>query len=117
MNSEMNKKSYAKSGISEDLPFISIIIPFEPKMANKSALDNIIAEVAAKTEKEVKNNYPESEAIPVIKKMHHALHNLDLNKHKKQSVGIFVSPLLEKVYYFNYQTPSEDINYRSCQRN
>ncbi len=54
MNSEMNKKSYAKSGISEDLPFISTIIPFEPKMANKSALENIIAEVAAKQKKRLK---------------------------------------------------------------
>ena len=113
----MNKKSYEESGIPEDFPFISIIIPFEPKMNIKSGFDTIITEVASKTEREVMKSYPESEAMPVIQKMYQVLHNLDLNKHKKQSIGIFVSPLLEKVYYFNYQTPPDDINYSGYQRN
>jgi hypothetical protein len=55
---------------------------------------------------------PESKVAPVIKKMYQVLHNLDLKKHKNQSIGIFVSPLLEKVYYFNYHTPPEDSLYK-----
>ena len=108
MDPEINKKPYDEAGIPEDLPFISIIIPFEPKMNFKSGFDNIIHEAAAKTEKELMKSYPESKVAPVIKKMYQVLHNLDLKKHKNQSIGIFVSPLLEKVYYFNYHTPPED---------
>ena len=114
MYPEINQNNYEESGLPEDLPFISIIIPFEPRMAIKSGFDNIIKKVAAKTEKEVMSSYPENKATPVIKKMHHALYNLDVNKHKKQSIGIFVSPLLEKVYYFNYHTPPANGNYRTA---
>ena len=117
MSHEMNQEAFEESGIPEDLPFISIIIPFEPKMNFKSGFDTIISEVVSKTEKEVLKSYPEREAIPVIQKMRQLLDNLDTNKHKKQSIGIFVSPLLEKVYYFNYQTPPDDMNYPGCQSN
>jgi hypothetical protein len=112
MNLEINKNAFEESGIPEDLPFISIIIPFEPKMNIKSGFDTIINEVASRTEKEVMKRYSESEAILVIQKMNQLLQNLDPDKHKKQSIGIFVSPLLEKVYYFNYQTPPDEINYK-----
>jgi hypothetical protein len=111
MTPELNKKTYEESGMPADLPFISIIIPFEPKMNIKSGFDTIIDEVASRTEKEVLQTYPESEAIPVIQKMRQVLHNLDLSKHKKQSIGIFVSPLLEKIYYFKYQAPPDDLNH------
>ena len=117
MYPEINKNVYEEFYIPEDLPFISIIIPFEPKMNIKSGFDTIINEAAAKTEKELLKSYPESEATPVIKKMRYALLNLDIQKHGRQSIGIFVSPLLEKVYYFNYQTPPEDINHFGYQRN
>ena len=117
MSAEINKKPYEESSIPEDFPFISIIIPFEPKMNIKSGFDTIINDAAAKTEKELLKSYPESKAAPVLQKMYHVLHNLDLNKHKKQSIGIFVSPLLEKVYYFHYHTPLEDINYPGYQYN
>ena len=108
MYPETNMKIYEETGLPEDLPFISIIIPIQPKMNIKSGFDAIINEAAAKTEKELMKIYPESKVAPVIKKMHQVLHNLDLKKHKNQSIGIFVSPLLEKVYYFNYHTPPED---------
>lgn len=114
MYPDINKKTYDEAGIPEDLPFISIIIPFQPKMNIKSGFDNIINEVAAKTEKEVMKSYPESKATPVIKKMHQVLHKLDIKKHKSQSIGIFVSPLMEKVYYFNYHTPPENGSYRTA---
>jgi hypothetical protein len=117
MYPEINKNGYEESSIPEDLPFISIIIPFEPKMNIKSGFDTIINDAAAKTEKELLKSYPESKATPVIEKMRHALLNLDIQKHKRQSIGIFVSPLLEKVYYFNYHTPREDINYPGYQYN
>jgi hypothetical protein len=114
MYPEINKKTYDEAGIPEDLPFVSIIIPFQPKMNFKSGFDTIINEAAAKTEKELMKSYPESKAAPVIEKMHHVLHNLDLKKHKRQSIGIFVSPLLEKVFYFNYCPPPENSNYSTA---
>src|SRR5450755_4028580 len=102
MYPEINKNPYDEAAIPEDLPFVSIIIPFQPKMNFKSGFDTIINEAVAKTEKELLKSYPESKASPVIKKMHHVFHNLNLKKHKRQSIVIFVSPLLEKVFYFNY---------------
>ena len=83
----------------------------------KSGFDTVINDAAAKTEKELLQSYPKSKANPVIEKMRHALLNLDIQKHGRQSIGIFVSPLLEKVYYFNYQTPPEDIKHFGYQRN
>ena len=114
MSPEINKSAFEESGIPEDLPFISIIIPFEPKMNNPAGFDSVIMEAAAKSEKELMQNYPESEAAPVIQKMYDVLNNLDPKKHKSQSIGIFISPLMDKVYYFNYQTPPEETKYKTA---
>jgi len=111
MNPEINKNAFEESAIPDDFPFISILIPFEPKMNIPAGFYSVIMEAAAKTEKELLQNYPERKAAPVIQKMNQLLQNLDPEKHKKQSIGIFVSPLLEKVYYFNYHTPPDEINY------
>jgi hypothetical protein len=112
MHHLINQKAYEITDVPEDIPFGSIIIPFEPKMKIKFAFDNIINDAAAKTEKELMESFPENKSAQVIRKMHHALHSLNFSEHKGKSIGIFVSPLIEKVYYFNYHTPSADSNDR-----
>jgi hypothetical protein len=114
MHHLINQKVYEITDVPEDIPFVSIIIPFEPKMKIKFAFDNIINAAAAKTEKELMESFPENNSAQVIRKMHHALHNLNFKKHNGKSIGIFVSPLLEKVYYFNYHTPPADSNDRTA---
>jgi hypothetical protein len=87
--------------VSKDVPFISLILPFEPKMGLKTTLANMLNSAADKIAKELMGKYPKDEAIPVINKLHAVIKDMNYNIHK-QSIAIFVSPLVEKVYYFKF---------------
>lgn len=87
-------------GIPKKTPRISIIIPFESKMNSKKGLDLMLSIETGKAEKELMKEYPDGDAIPVLEKLHRLVLNLDYKSHK--SIAIFVSPLAEKIYYFNY---------------
>jgi hypothetical protein len=82
------------------LPCISLLMPFDPKMGLKKEIDYKLKVAADHIEKEIKNNYPSEKALPVLQKLHHALSNINYHTHKK-SVAIFISPLIEKVYYLD----------------
>jgi len=82
------------------LPAISIIQPFEPKMSLKTELEYRLKRVLEKVEKELMANYPVHTAVPVLVKLQNLIHQLNYNTHKK-SIAIFVSPLIEKVYYLD----------------
>src|SRR6266542_1180511 len=82
------------------LPAISIIQPFEPKMSLKTELEYRLKRVLEKVEKELMSNYPVHTAVPVLVKLQNLIHQLNYNTHKK-SIAIFVSPLIEKVYYLD----------------
>ncbi len=86
---------------TEDLPCISLIIPFEPKMKRKNDLDSAITVAVAQAEKDLMKNYPEEKALPVIKKLRRLIKNFNYAGRNK-SIAIFVSPQIEKIYYFNY---------------
>jgi len=85
----------------ESLPRISLIIPFEPKMNKKSELLNVLSSAADKAETELKENFPEEKAMPVIIKLRRLIEEIHYEEHNK-SIAIFVSPLTEKIYYFTY---------------
>ena len=91
----------------ESLPRISLVIPFDPKMRSQPGLINILTAAADKTEKELMINYPEERVIPVINKLRCLIKSMVCSSHEK-SIGIFVSPLSEKVYYFTPKNLSED---------
>jgi len=82
------------------LPCISIIMPFEPKIGLKKELDYKLKMAKNKIEKELELNYPEDRVLPVLNKLNLILEGLNYNTHKK-SVAIFVSPLVEKIYYLD----------------
>lgn len=84
------------------LPRISLIIPYNPKMKTQAGMFNLLSAAADKTERELLNSYPEQRVMPVIKKLRSLIKGLHCNKSEK-SIGIFVSPVAEKVYFF---TPS-----------
>ena len=94
----------------EDLPYIFLLIPFDPKMNTKTGFENIVNSAAAKNENELLRKYPEEKVRPVILKLHRIIKSLDQNTHKK-SIAIIVSPLIEKVYYFNYTSPLQWNNF------
>jgi hypothetical protein len=87
--------------VSKDVPFISLILPFEPKMGLKTTLANMLNSAADKIAKGLLAKYPKDEAIPVINKLYTVIKDMNYDIHK-QSIAIFVSPLIEKVYYFKY---------------
>ena len=83
------------------MPSISIIIPFEPKMSLKSELEYKLKTAIDKVEKQLKAGYPEERSEPVLHRLKEIVKNLDFNTYKK-SIAIYVSPLIEKVYYLDF---------------
>ena len=86
----------------ENLPRVSLIIPFCPEMKNKSTLVKLLDSATEKTEYQLLENYPEEEVIAVIKKLRELIKTVKCNKNEK-NLAIFVSPVVKKYYYF---TPS-----------
>lgn len=82
------------------MPCISILMPFEPKMGLKKELNHRLKLVINKIEHELQENYPEEKVAPVMKKLLHLVTSLNFQTHKK-SIALFVSPLIEKVYYLD----------------
>jgi len=83
-----------------DMPTVTMIFPFEPKMSLKHELDYALKVAVGKVERELTANYPADAALPVIQKLHQLIRTLNFNTHKK-SIALFVSPALEKVFYLD----------------
>jgi len=101
---ETPKKVDELPDMPEDLPYVFLLIPFDPKMNSKTGFENVVNAAATKNENELMRKYPEEKVRPVILKLHRIIKSLDQNTHKK-SIAIIVSPLIEKVYYFDYTSP------------
>jgi hypothetical protein len=82
------------------MPCVSIIMPFEPKMSLKSELEHKLKLAFAKVDSELMASYTEEKALVVLRKLRSLVKRLDFNTYKK-SIAIFVSPLVEKVFYLD----------------
>ena len=82
------------------LPSVSIILPFEPKMSAKTELEYQLKRVIEKVERELMKNYVDEKARLVTDKLKNLVKTLDYSTYKR-SIAIFVSPLLEKMYYLD----------------
>ncbi|MBS1600886.1 MAG: hypothetical protein JST75_21880 [Bacteroidetes bacterium] len=100
MNPIISKEEQEVIGVSQHVPAVSIIMPFEPKMSVKSEVEYKLKIALAKVEKELLNNYTSHQSVPLIRKLQSLVRNLNYNTHKK-TVAIFVSPLVEKVFYLD----------------
>lgn len=99
-----------KSKVAEDfrelisavayLPSVSLIMPFDPKMCLRTELDYKIANAIKEIERRLLNDYPRERAEPVITKLKEIAGRLNYNTYKK-SIGIFVNPIVEKIYYLD----------------
>jgi hypothetical protein len=76
-------------------------------MNTKTGFDYIVNAAVDNIEKELMKNYTENTVVQVVKKLQ-VLQSLNYKTHSK-SIGIFISPLAEKVYYFDYITPAVSI--------
>jgi len=94
-------KDYAEVlGTQKNLPCISIIMPFEPKMSLKEELHHRLKIATDKIKVQVMADYPPEKATPVLQKLQQVIKDLNYNTHKK-TIAIFVSPAIDKVYYLD----------------
>lgn len=83
----------------QNFPHVSIIIPFDPKMRNKSELEEVLNSYVLKTEKDLLRNYDAEMVNPVIQKLKKLIAKIDDTGHK--SIALFISKSSEKLIYFN----------------
>lgn len=81
-------------------PVIAITIPFDPKMVLKTKLLEQLGTTASKVEGQLLDKYHGDTAMLMIEKLRSIIAGLNYNTHKK-SVGIYLSPVLEKVIYMD----------------
>lgn len=80
------------------LPAVSIILPVDHLITQKNKLEYKLKLIMEKIERRLVTLYSEKKAIPIITKLKNLIRNLDYNTHKK-GIAIFVSPVVEEVYY------------------
>src|SRR6476469_953475 len=80
------------------LPAISIILPFQPVITAKNQLEYRLKMIMGKIELRLVTLYSAEKAMPMIIKLRNLIRNLNYYTNKK-SIAIFVSPVIEKVYY------------------
>jgi hypothetical protein len=100
MISVLSQEEQQVLNVVKHLPCVSVIMPFEPKMMLKADLEHRLKLAFQKVQKQLKANYSDEEAEPVLAKLQSLIRGLDSGTYKK-SIGIFVSPLVEKVYYLD----------------
>jgi hypothetical protein len=76
-------------------------MPFHPIMSAKKDLEFQLKRAVEKIEYDLMEQYPRDKAVPVLEKLRGMIRTLNYNTHKK-SVAIFVSPVIEKVYYLDF---------------
>jgi hypothetical protein len=82
------------------MPRISIILPFEPKMTSKRELEYKLQRIADQVEKYLARNYVDETVTMMMDKLNGLIKSLDFSTYKK-SLAIFLSPIMEKVYYLD----------------
>lgn len=82
------------------MPCVSIIMPFEPKMSLKSELEYKLKLAVGKVDSELMASYTEDKALAVLRKLRALIQDLDYSTYKK-SIAIFVSPVVEKIFYLD----------------
>jgi len=89
---------------SECYPQVSLILPFQLKMKTDAEILQLLTSEADKIEKSLQLKYSEVMLTAVMKKLRGLIATV---KHQRNmSIGIFVSPLMGKIFYFN-QTPQK----------
>lgn len=81
-------------------PVISLLLPFEPKMTQRSKLTESLNNSCNKVENDLLEKYPGDTAMLMIDKLRTVIANLNFNTHKK-SIAIFLSPVIEKIFYLD----------------
>lgn len=101
----LSKVSYKKEeviNVTQYLPSISIIMPFQTKTSLKKEVLHKLKIAADEVERELRKNYPENKIKSLLHKLRSIINNLDYDYNtQKKSIAIFLSPILEKIYYLD----------------
>jgi hypothetical protein len=89
----------------KNIPAISMILPFEPKMTKKFEIELQLKNLIERVHKDMLSLYPAEQALPVLHKLDLMVQGLNYHTHKR-SLALFVSPLVEKIFYLD--TPVEE---------
>ena len=81
-------------------PCISVIVPYQSKLKVKKVLEDFLSMRAEIEEKELLKSFPPGMVSEVIRKFRKMIPTIDCPRNGK-TIGIFVSPFAEKVYYFS----------------
>ena len=81
-------------------PCVSVIMPFDPKMVHKTEIVHSLKIAVARVCRELNKNFGNEVADKILGKLKDVIEHLDYTTHKK-SVAIYVSPVVEKIYYLN----------------
>ena len=90
------------------LPSVSIILPFQPTTTLKTKLQYSLKLVTEEIEEQLLKQYTTEKAVPILIKLRNLLRNLNYNTHKK-SIALFVSPVVEKVYYLEIEEDKKKV--------
>lgn len=93
-------ETQAFTQIIEPAACVTIIMPFEPKMATKSNLRENIREAIIAVEEDLLKEYAAVTAELILSKLKTITASLDYNTYTK-SIALFVSSEYEKIYYLD----------------
>jgi hypothetical protein len=98
MNTNIVLEQSRVSSIIKYLPAVSIFLPVHAETSSKSQLEHTLKSILEKIEPALAPLCPEENAASIIRSLKTLIDNLNYNTRKK-SIAIFVSPVIEKIYY------------------
>lgn len=96
-NLQINEKNVVKTG--EAQLYLSLLLPFEPRVNSRQKIDAGIARLVKKAESELAQQ-PAEEAAKLMTSLHALIDTIDFST-PKQSIAIIASLQGGKVYYWN----------------
>jgi Bacterial archaeo-eukaryotic release factor family 3 len=83
-------------------PTISIVMPFSPISSFKEDLESRMNFITGRVESMLIDEYPAQKAMAILYKLKSLFKGLNYYTHKK-SVAIFLSPLIERILYLDFE--------------
>lgn len=89
-------------------PSVSLIIPLESKINQQTELIYKLKNLYHKIEVDLNKNYPPEKVVPVLQKLSKIIENVNYQSNKK-SIAIYVSPIMDKIYYLDVATEEKTV--------
>ena len=83
------------------LPYISLLMPFDPRHMSKAEIGVSINTILRKVEKELSHTFPRYMIKPAVARLKLIVNSLDYNRATK-SISVSLSPFNEKTVYLNF---------------